>query len=239
MEKLRSYINPDSRLRPEYAKLTQSTADEHDGYCPHCGHVQNEAPQALPSSIARSWLALWTIATLLFGVLIVFILLLAKQYTFHCSLVTESSCPNSPSLLSDQAFSESAFKSGRGDRDMTDTFAVPLRRVVWKVEQGFVDSDPFDGAHWGNFGDEMNETAWTPWDDIYDGERLHILTPVVKSPMLMLRSGQARGSRSSPTKCWAFPRACQSKSSPWKLEERGTRPSTATLPASITKSTAW
>jgi len=27
-----------------------------------------------------------------------------------------------------------------------------------------------DGQHWGTFGEEADETAWTPWDDIYDGE---------------------------------------------------------------------
>lgn len=59
---------------------------------------------------------------------------------------------------------------------MTDTFVVPLRRVVWKVEQEFVDTDPMDGQHWGKAGDEADPTAWTPWDDIYDGERLSILT---------------------------------------------------------------
>jgi len=156
MEKLRSYIPPTSRLRPEYTRLTQSATDEH-GTCPHCGHVQNEAPQAIQRSITRSWLALWTIATVLVGVFIVFILLLAKQYTFHCSLVNESSCPTCPGLPSDQAFSE-----------------IPLRRVVWKVEQGFVDADPMDGQHWGKFGDEADETAWTPWDDIYDGSWVQI-----------------------------------------------------------------
>ena len=55
---------------------------------------------------------------------------------------------------------------------MAEILAVPLRRVVWKVEQGFVDSDPFDGRHWGLAGSEEDPTAWTPWDDIYDGELL-------------------------------------------------------------------
>lgn len=48
--------------------------------------------------------------------------------------------------------------------------AVPLRRVVWKEEKQFMDVDPFDGAHWGVFGDTADSTAWTAWDDIYDGE---------------------------------------------------------------------
>lgn len=87
---------------------------------------------------------------------------------------------------------------------MTDQNAVPLRRVVWKVEQEFVDADPMDGQNWGHFGDEKNETKWTAWDDIYDGERLAILTPVLKSPMLMLSSVQAHGFKSSPTRRWAF-----------------------------------
>lgn len=115
MEKIRSYIAPASRLGPKYDKLTQfqSAADEYDIYCSHCGHVQNEAPQVLQSSITRPWLALWKIATVLFGASIISILLLAKQYTFHCSLANKPSCLNSPSLLSDQAFPESAFKSGR------------------------------------------------------------------------------------------------------------------------------
>jgi hypothetical protein len=58
---------------------------------------------------------------------------------------------------------------------MTDTFVVPWRPVVWKEEQAFVDVDPFEGAHWGTVGEESNETAWTAWDDIYDGEQLSIL----------------------------------------------------------------
>jgi hypothetical protein len=110
MEKLRLYIAPASRLRPKYAELAQSSADEHD-VCPSCGHVQNEAPQALHSSISRAWLALWTIATALFGILIVSILLLAKQYTFHCL--------GSASLLSDQAFPERMFTPGRRYREQT------------------------------------------------------------------------------------------------------------------------
>ena len=137
MEKLRSYIAPTSALRPEYARLTQSATDEH-GTCPHCGHVQNEAPQALQRSITRSWLALWTIATVLVGVLIVFILLLAKQYTFHCSLVNESSCPTCPGLPSDQAFSESAFTSGRqkARTDMTDKSQFPYAESSGRWSKG-------------------------------------------------------------------------------------------------------
>lgn len=53
---------------------------------------------------------------------------------------------------------------------MTDKVVVPLRRVVWKEEQEFTDADPMDGQHWGKPGDETDPTAWTPWDDIYDGE---------------------------------------------------------------------
>ncbi|RDW62072.1 hypothetical protein BP6252_11505 [Coleophoma cylindrospora] len=147
MEKLPSYTIPASRWRSKYAELTQSADNEHD-VCPTCSHVQNRAH----SSSTRSWLALWTIATVLFGVLVVSILLLARQYTFNCSCVGESSCPSSTSLLSDQAFPH-----------------IPLRRVVWKVEQEFVDADPIDGQHWGNAGDEPDPTAWTAWDDIYDG----------------------------------------------------------------------
>jgi hypothetical protein len=118
MEKLRLYIAPASRLTPNYAELAQSSADEHD-VCPSCGHVQNEAPQALHSSITRAWLALWTIATVLFGVLIVSILLLAKQYTFHCSSTSESSCLGSASLLSDQVFPKRMFTPGRRYREQT------------------------------------------------------------------------------------------------------------------------
>ena len=59
---------------------------------------------------------------------------------------------------------------------VVDNRAVPLRRVVWKVEQGFVDADPFHGAHWGFPSEEQDETAWTPWDDIWDGERVHART---------------------------------------------------------------
>lgn len=172
MEKLRSYLVPTSKLRPEYTKLTQSAIDEYDVYCPHCGHVRKESTQALPSSIKSSWLALWTIATVLLGVSIVFILLLAKQYTFHRSLMYNSSCPSSPSLLSDHAFSNSALKpAGRHLEPIWLTaLAVPLRRVVWKVEQAFVDADPMDGKHWGGYGEEVDSAAWTPWDDIYDGK---------------------------------------------------------------------
>lgn len=121
MEKIRSYIAPTSTLGPEYARLTQAATDE-NGACPHCGQVQNEAPQApqaLQEVITRSWLAIWTITTFLVGVLVVFTLLLTKQCTFHCSLVNESSCPTCPSLLSDQAFSESAFPSGSLQREQT------------------------------------------------------------------------------------------------------------------------
>lgn len=53
--------------------------------------------------------------------------------------------------------------------DVTNKILVPLRRVVWKMEQAFVDADPMDGKHWGEFGDEADDEAWTPWDDIYDG----------------------------------------------------------------------
>ena len=116
MEKLRSYTIPALSWRSKYGELAQSADNEHD-VCPSCGHVQNRAPQALNSSSTRSWLALWTIATVLFGVLIVSILLLAKQYTFHCSCADESSCPSSTSLLSDQAFPYSALKSGRRYRE--------------------------------------------------------------------------------------------------------------------------
>jgi len=193
--------------------------------------------------MTRSWLALWTIAAVLFGVLVVSILLLAKQYTFHCSLVNETSCPNPFGLLSDQAFSESAFTPSRGHptlwTDVTDRFVVPVRRVVWKVEQEFVDADPMDGQNWGHFGDEKDETRWTAWDDIYDGARLAILTPICHFRMLILSSIQARGFRSSPTRRWAFLQGCQSRTFPSKQEDHGELPSTASLPASTTKFTVW
>lgn len=111
MEKLRSYIIPAPTLGSKYAELAQSANNEYD-VCPSCGHVQNRAPQVLNSGSTRSWLALWTIATVLFGLFIVSTLLLAKQYTFHGLGADESSCPSSTNLLSDQAFPYSTFKSG-------------------------------------------------------------------------------------------------------------------------------
>lgn len=55
------------------------------------------------------------------------------------------------------------------------------------MEQEFVDADPMDGKHWGMFGDETDQTAWTVWDDIYAGEQLPIAV-VLNSTMLNLRA---------------------------------------------------
>lgn len=110
MEKLRAYIAATSSSKPGYSKLTQSAADEHVAFCPHCGHDWHDAPQISPSSIKKAWLAVWTIATLFLGVLTIFILLLAKQYTL--SLTAGSSCSPSTSLSSDEIFSESMLKAG-------------------------------------------------------------------------------------------------------------------------------
>jgi hypothetical protein len=116
MEKLRSYISPRSRLRPQYSVLTQSANDELDFCCPHCGHTQNDATQALVTSVAPAWLALWTIAVVLFGVFVVSVLLLTKQFKINYLSTSNNLSTDNPSLLSDQAFSDSKCTSCRRER---------------------------------------------------------------------------------------------------------------------------
>ena len=88
-----------------------------------------------------------------------------------------------------------------------------------------------DGQHWGKFGDEADETGWTPWDDIYDGERLSTFIHILNAPLLISTCPKAPGFISSLTIRWVFLQAYRSRTSLWKPEGHGAHPNTATLPA--------
>lgn len=145
-------------------------------------------------------------------------------------------CPIKPS----QKVRASRARDNLRRHQVADILIVPLRRVVWKVEQGFVDADPFDGQHWGKAGTEIDSKAWTPWDDIYDGERPALLTRIGSASRLLIQySEQVPGSKSRPTKRWAYPQGCRFRTSPSKQEDRGKRVGTDFLPPSITRFTVW